>query len=152
MCPAHAHRRRYMRHVLERAASAPFVLAMGSNNSRVVVVRHHQHRHRHWRNAEYSPVHLVTRPPSYRLRFCWLTSLCSASSLARRHDTSRIYCRAMSPAIDQYLLAAGRSAANSHHAAAAVDRCDRRTDRQTGAQPFHKPSFAYYALQAVTMN
>jgi len=33
-----------------------------------------------------------------------------------------------------------------------IDVTDGRTDRQTGAQPFHKPSFAYYALQAVTMN
>jgi len=42
--------------------------------------------------------------------------------------------RAPALAIDQYLLPAGRSAANPPHAAA-VDRWDRQTDRRTDASP-----------------
>ena len=53
-------------------------------------------------------------------------------------------CWAPEPAIDRYLLSAGRSAANPPHAAAAVDRwAGRRTDRWTDGQtpdPFINPA------------
>jgi len=42
--------------------------------------------------------------------------------------------RSASAAVDQYLLPTGRSAANPLHAAAAVDRCDRQTDKPTDGQ------------------
>jgi len=43
------------------------------------------------------------------------------------------------------ISSAGRSATNPLHAAAAVDRWDRRTDGRTDARPFHSPCSAYYA-------
>ena len=42
-------------------------------------------------------------------------SPCSASSLDRQRDTTRICCWAPAPASDRYLLSAGRSAANPPH-------------------------------------
>jgi len=42
--------------------------------------------------------------------------------------------------VDQCLLSTWRSPVNPPHAAAAVDRWDRQTDRRTGVQPFHRPS------------
>ena len=83
---------------------------------------------------------------------CKQTSLCSASSSGCQRDTARICCwaparaarrllRARCAAINQYLLSAGRSAANPPQAAAAVDRWVRQTD----AWPFHRPCSAYYA-------
>ena len=41
------------------------------------------------------------------------------------------------PAIDRYILPAGRSAANPTTAVAAVDRWDRHTDGWTDARPLH---------------
>jgi len=61
-----------------------------------------------------------------------LTTLWSASSVGCQHDTARICCWAPAPAaVNQYLLSTRRSAANPPHAAAAVDRWDRQTDRRT---------------------
>ena len=71
------------------------------------------------------------------------TSLCSASSFGCLNDTARICCWALSPAIDRYLLSAGRSAANPQHAAAAVDRWNRQTDGQTDG----RSSFSYTLLR-----
>jgi len=48
-------------------------------------------------------------------------------------------------AVHQYLLPAGRSAANLLATFAAVNRWDRQTDRQSDARPFHRRYFAYYA-------
>ena len=52
--------------------------------------------------------------------------------------------RAAAPAaVDRYVLRAERSAAKPPpHAAAAVERWDRQTDRQTDARPLHKSCFA----------
>ena len=48
-----------------------------------------------------------------------------------RHGDGRRCCSAPAPAIDRYLLAAGRSAANPPATVTAVDWCDRQTDGRT---------------------
>jgi len=54
--------------------------------------------------------------------------------------------KAPAPAIDRYLLPAGRAAANPPAAVAAVDRWDGQTGRgQTDNRPFHRPYSAFYA-------
>ena len=53
-------------------------------------------------------------------------------------------CCTAPAAVDRYLLPTWRSAANPPHAAAVVDRRDRRTDgetdRQTDTRPLHRPA------------
>jgi len=50
--------------------------------------------------------------------------------------------------IDRYLLRAGPSAANLQQRYAAGESRHRRTDRQTGARPLHRPCSAYHASSA----
>jgi len=47
------------------------------------------------------------------------------------------------PAINRYLLPAGRLAANPQHAAAAVDKWTKLTDRRTDTRPLRKPCSEY---------
>jgi len=81
------------------------------------------------------------KPPSRKRRPCFsvppLISRCSTPSVGCQHDAACICsccapcCWQPAPAIGRYLLPARRSAANPLHAAAAVDRWDRQTDRHT---------------------
>jgi len=88
-----------------------------------------------------------------------ITGPCSASSVGFQRDAARVSAerRAAAPlllsgvnagacctapaAIDRYLQPTGRSAANPPHAASALDRWDRHTDRRTDTRPLS----AYYA-------
>jgi len=91
----------------------------------------------------------------YYINWCWRTELYKQDSAqplpsavnvtlpAFAAERRRLLhgARCAPEAIDRYLLAAGRSAANPPVAAAAVDRW---TDRRTDARPFQRPFSAYY--------
>ena len=100
----------------------------------------------------------------HRRRTAKKTSLCSAFSGAAVNVTVSAFAaaapccgvaaagRRAHAAVDQYLLPAWCPAANSPHAAAAIDQWDmqtyRLTDRLTGTGPLHRSCFACYAGSA----
>ena len=94
-----------------------------------------------------------------------ITSLCSASYISCQRDTARICCcvpcrgaavtgRPAAAVVDRYLLSAGRSAANPPHAAAAIDRRDRQTNRRRDGRTDGRTTYRFIdpALYAGSVN